>query len=60
MHENITQKNSFEMKFDSTLLLAEGIKMKEKRDTCPESLNRCFVCEIYAKPEQHPFFLPVA
>ena len=60
MHENITQKNSFEMKFYSTLLLAEGIKMKEKRDTCPGSLSRCFVSEIYANPEQHPFFLPVA
>ena len=60
MHENITQKNSFEMKFYSTLLLAEGIKMKEKRDTCLGSLSRCFVSEIYAKPDQNPFFLPVA
>ena len=40
MHENITEKNSFEMKFYSALLLAEGKMMKEKQDTCPESLSR--------------------
>ena len=43
MYENITQKNSFEMKFYSTLLLAEGKMMKEKQDTCPESLSRWVV-----------------
>ena len=43
MHENITQKNSFEMKFYSALLLAEGKMMKEKQDTCPESLSRWVV-----------------
>ena len=58
MHENITQKNSFEMKFCSTLLLAEGKMMKEKRNTCPESLSRCLACDIHAKPEQHHFSSP--
>ena len=43
MRENITQKNSFEMKFCSTLLLTEGKMTKEKRDICPESLSRSVV-----------------
>ena len=33
-------KNSFEVKFCSTLLLAEVKMTKEKRDICPESLSR--------------------
>ena len=48
------------MKFSSTLLLAEGKMMKETRDTCPESLSCYFTCDVHAKLEQHPFFLPVA
>ena len=40
MHENIMQKNSLEVKFCSTLLLAEVKMTKEKRDICPESLSR--------------------
>ena len=47
------------MKFYSALLLAEGKMMKEKQDTCPESLSRWVVVSpvIYM---QQPFFLPEA
>ena len=42
------------------LLLAVGKMMKEKRDTCPESLSCYLTCDIHTKPEQHPFFLLAA
>ena len=48
------------MKIYSTFLLAEGKMMKEKRDTCSKSLSCYFTCDIHAKDEQYPFFLPVA
>ena len=54
------KKNSFEMKFCSTLLLAEGKMMKEKRNTCPESLSRWVVVwpVIYMQNLNNTIFPP--